>query len=208
MRLGLLGPSEGDIDALARAADHLVDKVGVDRAIYLGIDGALDAAVVQMAARIVGGDPTDDGAWRRAAEVAMAGTPKDIDAFVNAERARRRLRALEGLPREKNARTVEMIGDRIAVLLYDKSILDEEDIFGANILVYGKSAEPMMKKVGGTRWFVTPGAIGCKGGGAAVLDDAGEEIALSIYAADGALTLREPMSMARGTKMKIQGGGG
>jgi hypothetical protein len=207
MRLGLLGPAEGDVDALARAAEHLVDRVGVDRAIYLGIDGALDAAVAKLAGRVVAGDPSDDGAWRRAAEVAMSGTPQEIDAFVHAERARRRLRVLEGLPREKNARTVEMIGDRIAVLLYDKGVLDEEDIYGANILVYGKSHEPMVKKVGGSRWFVTPGTIGCKGGGSAVLDDGGEEIVASIYAGDGSLTHKEPIAISRATKMKIQGGG-
>ena len=31
MRLGLLGPAEGDVDALARAAENLVDRIGVDR---------------------------------------------------------------------------------------------------------------------------------------------------------------------------------
>src|SRR5436305_1582902 len=131
MRLGLLGPADGDVDALARAAETLVDKLGVGRAIYLGIDGGLDAAVARLAQRAVGDDPTDDAAWKRAMRVAMSGSPQEIDAFVAKERARQRLRVLEGLPRDRAARTIEMIGDRVAILLYDKGLLDEEDIFAA-----------------------------------------------------------------------------
>jgi hypothetical protein len=71
--------------------------------------------------------------------------------------------------------------------------------------VFGKSPEPLVKKVG-TRWFVTPGSIGAPQGGAAVLDDAGEEIVASIYGPDGRCTLSEPIAIARAAKMKIQGG--
>jgi hypothetical protein len=207
MRLGLLGPAEGDVDALARAAEHLVDRVKVDRAIYLGDDAAIDQAVTRLAAHLVGDDPSDDSAWSRAARVAVTGSPEEIDAFVRAERGRQRLRVLEGIPPGPTSRTMEMIGDRVAVLLYDKGLLDEEDIFAANLLIYGKSKEPLVKKVG-TRWFVTPGEIGCPGGGSAVLDDESEDIVATIYAKDGSITLREPIAITRATKMKIQGGGG
>src|ERR1700676_2798695 len=98
----------------------------------------------RWAARLVGSDPSDDAAWKRAAEVAVRGTPAEIDAFVARERARQRLRVLEGLPAAKGARTVEMIGDRARVLLYDQTVLDEEDIFAASLLVYGKSPEPLV----------------------------------------------------------------
>jgi hypothetical protein len=205
MRLGLLGPAEGNVDGLARAAELLIDVVKVDRAIYLGDDGALDGAVAAWAERLVGSDPSDDAAWTRAAHVALRGSPEQIDAFVVRERARQRLRVLEGLP-AGGARTMEMIGDRVAVLLHDKGQLDEEDIFAASLLVYGKSLEPLVKKVG-TRWFVTPGVIGSPGGGAAVLDDGGEEIVASFYGKDGACSHSEALAIARAAKMKIQGGG-
>ena len=205
MRLGLLGPAEGNVDGLARAAHFLVDVAKVERAIYLGSDGALDEAVAAWAAGLVASDPSDDAAWARAARIALSGSPGEIDAFVRTERARQRLRLLEGLPKGSGARTIEMIGDRVAVLLYDKALHDEEDIFAATLLVYGKSPEPLVKKVG-TRWFVTPGAIGCPGGGAAILDDDGEEIVARIYAADGTCTLTEPIAVARAAKLKIQGG--
>lgn len=204
MRLGILGPAEGDVDGLGRAAEFLVNGAKVDRVIYLGADGALDEAVARLAKRLVGDDPTDDAAWKRAAEVAVGGSPSAIDAFIRGERARLRLRTLESLPAGAY-RTMEMIGDRVAVLVYDKGLLDEEDIFAANILIYGKSTEPLVKKIG-ARWFVTPGQIGCPRGSAAVLDDEGEEIVATMHDVDGECTLSEPLISARNAKMKIQGG--
>ena len=207
MRLGLLGPAEGNVVGLGRAAELLVDVLKVDRAVYLGNDDGLDAAVAALAQRLLEGDPSDDAVWSRAARVALRGSPAEIDAFVAKERARQRLRVLEALPKKGGARTIEMIGDRVAVLLYDKASLDEEDIFAATLLVYGKSPEPLVKKVG-NRWFLSPGTIGAPGGGIGVLDDGGEEIIASVYATDGTCTLTETIAVTRAAKMKIQGGSG
>jgi hypothetical protein len=205
VRLGLLGPADGNVDGLGRAAELLLNVAKADRAIYLGTDGALDEAVARWAKKLVGEDPTDDAAWRRAARVAASGTPEAIDAFVKTERARLRLRALESLP-DRAHRSMEMIGDRVAVLVYDKSLLDEEDIFAANILIFGKHEGPLVKKIG-TRWFVSPGPIGSKGGGAAVLDDEQEDIITSVYDLEGKVTQKEALVAQRAPKMKIQGGG-
>ena len=206
MRLGLLGPAEGNVGGLGRAAELLVNVLKVERAVYLGNNRALDEAVGTWARRLVGSDPSDDARWSYAAHVALDGSSEEIDSFVQEERARQRLRVLEGLPKGGESRTIEMIGDRVAVLLYDKAFLDEEDIFAATLLVYGKSPEPLVKKVG-ARWFVTPGVIGSKGGGVGVLDDSAEEIVASIYALDGTRTISETIAVARAAKMKIQGGG-
>jgi hypothetical protein len=175
----------------------------VHRAIYLGNDGALDRAVAAWARKLVGDDPSDDAAWRRAADVAVTGSAEQIDRFVAAERARLRLKSLEALP-EETARTIEMIGDRVAVLVHDKALLDEEDIFAANLLFFGKSSGPLVRKVG-ARWFVTPGPIGCEGGGIAVLDDEGEEIALAIFDSTGKPSQRHVLSFQRAAKMRVQG---
>jgi hypothetical protein len=204
MRLGLLGPAEGNIAGLGKAAEFLLNAAKVDRAIYLGADDALESAVVTWAMRLVGRDPTDDGAWRRAATLAEGGPASEIDRFVRAERARLRLRALESLPSDVS-RTIEMIGDRVAVLIFDKALLDEEDIFAANLILYGKSDAPLIKRVG-ARWFVTPGRIEATGG-IAVLDDAKEDVVATLYDAEGRATLAETVSASRSTKMRVQGGG-
>ncbi len=206
MRLGLLGPlgpKSGDITALGRAAEFLLNGARVHRAIYLGNDGALDRAVAAWARKLVGGDPTDENAWRRAAEVAASGTHDQIDKFVATERARMRLKKLETLP-EGALRTIEMISDRVAVLIHDKALLDEEDILAANLLCFGKNDAPLVKKIG-TRWFVSPGPIGCEGGGAAVLDDEQDDIVVTIYDSTGTASHREVLSVARTTKMRVQG---
>jgi hypothetical protein len=204
MRLGLLGPAGGDVGALGRAAEFLLNTARVHRAIYLGNDGALDRADAAWARKLVGDDPSDDAAWRRAAEIARGGTPEQIDRFVAVERARLRLKSLEALP-EQVARTIEMIGDRVAVLIHDKANLDEEDILAATLLFYGKGEGPLVKK-NGARWFVTPGPIGSEGGGIAVLDDAGDEVTVAIFDSAGKPGLTEVLTTLRATKMKVQGG--
>lgn len=203
MRLGLLGPAGSDVGALGRAAEFLLNGARVHRAIYLGNDGALDRAVAAWARKLVGDDPSDDAAWRRAADVALEGRPEAIDKFVAAERARLRLKSLEALP-EAISRTIEMVGDRVAVLIHDKALLDEEDILAANLLFFGKSDAPLVRKIG-ARWFVTPGPIGCEGGGLAVLDDEGDEITITIYDSAGKPSVKEVLSVHRATKMRVQG---
>lgn len=203
MRLGLLGPASGDIGALGRAAEFVLNGARVHRAIYLGADGALDRAVAAWARKLVGDDPSDDNAWRRAARIALDGTPEAIDKFVATERARLRLKALEAVP-EQVGRTIEMVGDRVAVLVYDKALLDEEDILAANLLFFGKSDGPVIKKVG-ARWFVSPGPIGCEGGGVAVLEDAGDEVTVTIYDSAGRTTAKETLTVQRMTKLRVQG---
>lgn len=205
MRLGLLGPATGDLGALAQAAEFLLNGARVHRAIYLGNDGALDRAVAAWAKKLVGKDPTDDGAWRRAAAIARAGTAEELDRFVTVERARLRLQALESLS-EQGLRTMEMLGDRVAILIHDKALLDEEDILPASFLFFGKSDGPLVKKIG-ARWFVGPGPIGSPGGGIAVVDDEQEDIRVTVYDSSGNERQRELLTVSRTTKMRVQGEG-
>jgi hypothetical protein len=204
VRLGLLGPSDGDIAGLARGAEFLLNVANVDRAIYLGDDKSLEAAVVSWAMRLVGHDPTDEGAWEQAGELALRGTPHEIDWFVRAQRARLRLRALESLP-SGQSRTIEMIGDLVAILLYDKGLLDEEDIFAAHLLIYGRSDAPLVTRIG-TRWFVTPGPIGKAGGGLAVLDESGDAIVVTVYDVAGKPSATERLTVVRTANLRVQGG--
>jgi hypothetical protein len=202
MRLGLLGPANGDLAGLARCAEFLLNGARVPRAIYLGADDALEDTVGLWAESLVGPDPSDEGVWERALVAAATGSPEQIDAFLRAERARQRLKSLEHLPPEE-LRTVEMFGDRVAVLIHDKALLDEEDIFSATFLVYGRSSGPLVKKIG-PRWFLTPGPIGSAGGGGAVLDDSGEDVVATLYDAEGRATSSETLSVRRAAKLSIQ----
>jgi hypothetical protein len=203
VRLGLLGPSGGDLEELARSAEFLLNGARVTRAIYLGCDDALEETVALWAESLVGPDPSDEGVWTRALGVIPEGSPDEIDAFVRRERARQRLKSLERLPQEE-LRSVEMFGDRVAVLIHDKALLDEEDIFSAALLIYGKSDGALVKKIG-QRWFLTPGPIGCEGGGAMVLDDSDDEVVATVFDAAGRASRSEVLTVNRTAKLSVQG---
>lgn len=199
MKLGILGPSDGDSGALARATDLLLHKQNVDRAVYLGADRALDHLVLELAKKLVGDDPSDDAAWTRAAELALVGTAKEIDQFLVVEKKRRRLASLESLPGAKK-RAMEMLGDRVGIFLFDKAELDEDDISAAHLFIYGKSTEAVVKRVG-SRFFISPGPAGI-----AIIDDAKDELTFTRFAVTGEEIHREVLGIERTTKMRIQGG--
>jgi hypothetical protein len=202
MRFGLLGPANGDLAGLARCAEFLLNTAKVTRAIYLGADDALEDTVALWAESLVGPNPSDQGVWERALVTAASGSPDQIDAFLRAERARLRLKSLERLPPEE-LRTVEMFGDGVAVLIYDKALLDEEDIFSASFLIYGRSIEPLVKKIG-PRCFLTPGPIGSTGGGMAVLDDSSDDVIATVYDLDGRASCSETVAGRRTAKLSVQ----
>lgn len=202
MRLGLLGPAGDDLATLARSAEFLLNGAKVNRAIYLGADDALEETVGLWAESLVGSDASDEGLWNRAFRVAAEGTAEQIDGFLRGERARLRLKSLEGLPTSE-LRSVEMFGDRVAVLIHDKALLDEEDIFSATFLVYGKSDGPLVKKIG-PRWFLTPGPIGSTGGGALVLDDANDEVVATLYDGEGREARAQVLATERASRLSVR----
>ncbi len=202
MRLGLLGPlRSSNMAELETATFHLLDKLGAERIIYLGSDGALERLVEITARKLVGSDPSDDAAWGRAAELAVRGKSAELDRFVENERRRVKLRSLESLP-PRILRSMEMVADRVTILIYDKAILDEEDIYSANLIVFGRSDQPLTRRVG-SRWFVSPGTLS-ETGGAAMVDDSGEEISITLYSASGQELRKEELDFGRPTKLQIQ----
>jgi hypothetical protein len=202
MRLGVLGPAQGDLPALARGAQLLLDEGHAEKVIYVADDDALDRVVEGWAQTLVGSDPTEGALFERAVRCAQA-TPEAIDAFVASERARLRLKVLVSLP--PGQRTIEILDGRVALFVFDKGALDEEDIVAASILVFGKSAAPLIKRVG-ARTFFSPGPIGSEGG-SALLDDGGGGTRIEVMNAQGAVILREVLSPVAGSaKMRVQSG--
>lgn len=205
MRLGILGPAQGDLPALARGAQQLLDEARAEKVIYLSDDDALDRVVASWARELVGSNPAEAALFDRAASRCARASPDEIDEFVASERARLRLKVLVSLPRSPG-RTIEILDGRVVLFVYDKATLDEEDIVAASLLVFGKSAQSVIKKVG-PRTFVSPGPV-CAGGGRALLDDAAGGVRIEIMDATGAVTATEFIAPAQrsGTKMRVQGG--
>lgn len=189
------------MELLARAAEFVLNELRVTRAVYMGKDSGLDDMVAIWAEALVGGDPSDQGTWLRAYHAASMGTPESIDEMVKKERARLRLKSLERLPRD-GQRSVELLGDRVAVLIHDKGQLDEDDIFAASYLFFGKSQTPLVRKIG-NRWFLAPGPLAHPEGGVALLEDNDEELTVSIFDANGRTHHVEELVVSRTTTMRV-----
>lgn len=209
MRLGIIGPAKGDVRALAHAVECLLDVVGVQRILYLAPDSSLDLLVRAWARSLVGNSPNEDSLLARATLRCANASPEAIEAFVAAERARARLRALSFLP-EGNRRTVDFFDGRVVLFMYDKAILDEDDVVGATVFVYGRSNEPKIKRIG-SRMFVTPGPLGAPQGGLLVMGEGPSGgVRVEIRNLDGSIFAEEMLggsgSMLPGIKMRVQGG--
>ncbi len=105
----------------------------------------------------------------------------------------------------RQSRTIEILDGRVVLFVYDKAILDEEDISAAQLLVFGKAREPVIRRVG-ARVFLAPGPIGCPTGGSALLDDGADGIRIEVMGPGGVVTARELIGGPRPGKMRVQGG--
>lgn len=202
MQLGLLGPSLGHDHALERAAEFLHKERGVDRALYLGVDNCLDRIVSGWAEKLVGSDPGQSALWTRVTEQCLAGTPEQIDNFIQRERERQRLKVFESLPGE-STRAIELLNGKVAVLIYDKAYLDEEDILPATLLVFGKSREALVRRVG-RRWFVSPGSFA--DAGVMIVDDHDNGIHVTHFDRQLKEQKRTHLSTSRGVRLRVSGG--
>ncbi|MCK6590256.1 MAG: hypothetical protein HUU21_19495 [Polyangiaceae bacterium] len=192
MRLGVLGPAQGDLPALAVRVQRLLDEQHAEKVIYLADDDALEHIVASWARGIVGDDDMDEHAvFERAATRCTMASSEAIDEFVASERARLRLKVLVSLPETR--RLNELLGGRVALFVYDGDALNEDDLAGASLVVFGKSEEPVLKRVG-ARLHIAPGAIDSKTGGCALLDDGSGSIRIEIVSSSGEVTAREIMA--------------
>lgn len=202
-RLGFIGPvaNDGGSQYLERAAGLLLDDHGASRAIYLGDQRTFEETVASLASQLVGTQPTDDAIWQRAKQLVDSGPPGDIDEFVRREHARNRLRALERLA-DGAPCTIEIVGRSIAVVVHDKSVLDEEDIFSADIVIYGHADAPLVRRIG-TRWFITPGPLG-PAGGLCLFDEADDQAHVTILTTNGETVESKALPRGRTNKLRVQ----
>ncbi len=195
MRLGLIGPAATDADALEQAARLLVSDFEADTLVYLADDEALH--------RFVEAHAPSSGATsieQRVSEVAASGSPADIENVVRKLRGARYLEKLHVVP-PPPTRALEMVDDRIVLLIRSKASIEEEDVINSNVVIYGDAKEPTFKRFG-PRCFFSPGplAAGCVG----LLDDRSEAAGVVLRAVDldGEIRWTEPIQ-SRGAKVMV-----
>jgi hypothetical protein len=89
------------------------------------------------------------------------------------------------------------------VLIYDKAYLDEEDILPATLLVFGKSREALVRRVG-RRWFVSPGSFA--DAGVMIIDDHDNGIHVTHFDRQLKEQKRTHLSTSRGVRLRVSGG--
>src|SRR6478736_4895553 len=202
MRLGLLGPALGRVDALERAARFLRRKQDAERIVYLGADQSLDMVVRRWAEQLVGEDASEAVLCRRATARLVDASAEEIDEYLARETELYKLRMYESLPNE-STRAVELLAGKVAVMICDKAYLEEEDILPATILLFGKNDEPLIKRIG-RRWFLSPGVF--PRGGVMMVEDQEGAIDVTLYSSSLEAVTTERLELAREVNLRVAGG--
>lgn len=195
MRLGFIGPAKTNAAALEQAAKLLICDLEVDTVVYLGEDAALREFIEKHES-----DAAEFPIEQQVAEVAATGTPDEIEEVLRKLRGARYLEKLRVAPPAPR-RAMEMLDDRIALIVRSKSTIGEEDVINANIVVYGDATELMFKRFG-PRCFFSPGPLDT--GHLGLVDDQSESGGVVLKAIDlnGELFWSEPIQ-GRGAKVMV-----
>lgn len=200
-RVGFIGPAAGDGDAgevLQRATEFLLGEAEADAVVYLGVDDTAERLAESVADACVGGD--DETFFGRAAQVALTGGPQEIDALLEAQHRFELMGRVRVLPAPPD-RAVEMLDDRILIMVHDKAVLDEEDILNASVIVFGKAKTALLKRFG-PRYFFSPGPLSDASVGLLSAERDGQ-VSASALKLDGSLVWREVLQW-RTSKMMVQ----
>ena len=176
MRLGFIGPAKSDAASLEQAAELLVTELEADIVIYLAEDDAFHEFI------------------------AATGSSDDIARLLQRLRDARYLRILRVAP-PPPTRAMEMIDDRIVLVVRTKSTIAEEDVINSNLVVYGDAKQLTFKRFG-PRCFFSPGPVAA--GQVGLIDDQSEAggVVLNAFDLSGELSWSEPIQN-RGAKIMV-----
>lgn len=219
--IGILSDSHGDLAAF-EAAYELLRARGAQRFIFLGGRYSdLDEWILDRRERSRGGreysgaDFIEDVArWLAVTE--RKPRPRSLSISFDA------LKELEENPllvREHFLRTPErdsiqyrdpsiprkvldMVGDTLCCITYDKNDLSRDDLVNALIFIHGKESEPKLVRIG-PRFFLTPGRLaGAAEQTCALLERVDNELRFSALRLDGKVVL-EPQTLAVDRRSKL-----
>ena len=183
------------MSALEDAAKLLICDFEADTLIYLGEDEALRTFMVAHQSKDVGRTIE-----QQVAQVAATGSPEDIEEVLRKLRGARYLAKLRIAPPSPR-RAMEMLDDRIVLIVRQKATIGEEDVINSNIVVYGDGKELLFKRFG-PRCFFSPGPLEL--GHVGLLDDQAEIGGVVLKAIDlsGDVSWNEPIQ-GRGAKIMV-----
>jgi hypothetical protein len=199
IQIGLVGACDS-VSRLRRAFELLVGEIDADPILYLGVDDLFDRAVREMpGARVA----SEEMFLRAAAAVALRGTSQEIEGLVAAELQAARLSRIRALP-PPPALAVEMLADRIVLLVHDKSVLEEDDIANAAVIVH-ESEKSTHRRIG-MRHFLSPGSLSSDDGLVGLLRcDANGLTTFVLSRIDGRVENEIVLPFGTGSRMIVSG---
>ena len=177
MRLGLIGAADGSLARLQEAMELLLDRLEANPIVYLGSEHTARRAVARWATERLGPLASEERFLAEAARAAASRDAERLGELLERESQIRRLGRLRLLP--PRTRAVEMLGDRIVLLVRDKADLEEEDIASAHVVVFGRSGAPEFRRFG-PRVFYTPGPLSAGHVGLLETDERGRGWAVTL----------------------------
>ncbi|HEX5750341.1 MAG TPA: hypothetical protein VFZ09_29185 [Archangium sp.] len=99
-------------------------------------------------------------------------------------------------------KVLDMVGDTLCCLTYDKNDLSRDDLVNAVIFIHGKESEPKLVQIG-PRFFLTPGRLaGAAEQTCALLERVDKDLRFSAFRLDGK-TVLEPRTLAVDRRNKL-----
>jgi predicted phosphodiesterase len=222
--IGIFSDSHGDLAALDAAYEFLRAK-GARRFFFLGARYTdLDEWILQKREKSRGGREYSDmdfladvASWLASSESKAPRAPSLGAAPADLEREEDRRNLVERFVRvpERESlqyrdpnlakKAVDMVGDTLCTLVYDKNDLTRDDLLNAQVFIHGKESEPKVVQIG-PRFFVTPGRLaGAAEQTCALLEKVDKNLRFSAYRLDGHPVL-EPreLQISRGGKLSVK----
>ncbi|MCY1077584.1 hypothetical protein [Archangium lansingense] len=102
-------------------------------------------------------------------------------------------------------KVLDMVGDTLCCLTYDKNDLSRDDLVNAMIFIHGKESEPKLVQIG-PRFFLTPGRLaGAAEQTCALLERVDKELRFSAFRLDGNVVLApQTLAVDRRTKLSVK----
>jgi hypothetical protein len=178
--IGVLSDSQGDLNAFD-AAYELLKQKGAKRFFFVGGRYQdLDEWILMKKEKARGGRSYSDADFLTDVSSWLAGSTDIAErgpVFGQTEQVLQEQTELAELDRIKDKfvrtpertslqyrdpnvekKVVDMIGDALCCVVYDKNDLNRDDLMNATVFVHGQEPEPKVVQIG-PRFFVTPGKL-------------------------------------------------
>lgn len=221
--IGILSDSHGDLAAFDAAYELLREK-GARRFLFAGGRYTdLDAWILERREKSRGGREYNDmdfladvTQWLSAKDAlprppAFGEAPADFSAEEDRRLVLERFArvperdCLQYMDPNIPRKVLDMVGDALCCLVYDKNDLTRDDLLNATLFIHGKESEPNVVQIG-PRYFLAPGRLaGAAEQTCGLLEKVERNLRFTAFRLDGKVVL-EPREIAlgRGTKLQVK----